>query len=125
MPIDIKFTKAQISKMIQSSGFLRNMLGNLGKKVITDLAVPLARDDLSELVSNLETNAINKLKRKISGKRAVRTGQGFTLFIMNEEINDIIKIIKSLEYSNILIDDITEIVKHETKSKKEDFLLLC
>ena len=125
MPIDIKFTKAQISKIIQSSGFLRNMLGNLGKKVITDLAVPLARDDLSELVSNLETNAINKLKRKISGKRAVRTGQGFTLFIMNEEINDIIKIIKSLEYSNILIDDITEIVKHETKSKKEDFLLLC
>ena len=125
MPIDIKFTKAQISKMIQSSGFLRNMLGNLGKKVITDLAVPLARDDLSELVSNLETNAINKLKRKISGKRAVRTGQGFTLFIMNEEINDIIKIIKSLEYSNILIDDITEIVKYETKSKKEDFLLLC
>ena len=125
MPIDIKFTKAQISKMIQSSGFLRNMLGNLGKKVITDLAVPLARDDLSELVSNLETNAINKLKRKINGKRAVRTGQGFTLFIMNEEINDIIKIIKSLEYSNILIDDITEIVKHETKSKKEDFLLLC
>ena len=125
MPIDIKFTKAQISKIIQSSGFLRNMLGNLGKKVITDLAVPLARDDLSELVSNLETNAINKLKRKISGKRAVRTGQGFTLFIMNEEINDIIKIIKSLEYSNILIDDITEIIKHETKSKKEDFLLLC
>ena len=125
MPIDIKFTKAQISKIIQSSGFLRNMLGNLGKKVITDLAVPLARDDLSELVSNLETNAINKLKRKINGKRAVRTGQGFTLFIMNEEINDIIKIIKSLEYSNILIDDITEIVKHETKSKKEDFLLLC
>ena len=98
MPIDIKFTKAQISKIIQSSGFLRNMLGNLGKKVITDLAVPLARDDLSELVSNLETNAINKLKRKINGKRAVRTGQGFTLFIMNEEINDIIKIIKSLEY---------------------------
>ena len=125
MPIDIKFTKAQLSKIIQSSGFLRNMLGNLGKKVITDLAVPLARDDLSELVSNLETNAINKLKRKINGKRAVRTGQGFTLFIMNEEINDIIKIIKSLEYSNILIDDITEIVKHETKSKKEDFLLLC
>ena len=125
MPIDIKFTKAQLSKIIQSSGFLRNMLGNLGKKVITDLAVPLARDDLSELVSNLETNAINKLKRKISGKRAVRTGQGFTLFIMNEEINDIIKIIKSLEYSNILIDDITEIVKYETKSKKEDFLLLC
>ena len=125
MPIDIKFTKAQISKIIQSSGFLRNMLGNLGKKVITDLAVPLARDDLSELVSNLETNAINKLKRKINGKRAVRTGQGFTLFIMNEEINDIIKIIKSLEYSNILIDDITEIVKHETKRKKEDFLLLC
>ena len=72
MPIDIKLGKAQISKIIQSSGSLRNMFGSLDKKVITDLVIPSARDDLPELVSNLETNAIHKLKRKISGKRAVR-----------------------------------------------------
>ena len=36
---NIKLIKAQISKINQSGEFLRNMLGNLGKKVITDLAV--------------------------------------------------------------------------------------
>ena len=38
MSTDIKLSKAQISKMIQSGGFFRNMSRNLGKKVITDLA---------------------------------------------------------------------------------------
>ena len=28
-------------------------------------------------------------------------------------MNDIIKIVKSLEYSSVLIDGVTEIVKHE------------
>ena len=40
-------------------------------------------------------------------------------------MNDIDKIIKTLEDSNVLIDGITEIVKHERKNKKMDFLLLC
>ena len=35
---DIKLSKAQLSKMIQSAGFLCNMLGNLDK-VKTDLAI--------------------------------------------------------------------------------------
>ena len=45
-------------------------------------------------------------------KRSCRAGKGFTLFIANEDINDIIKIIKSLENSNVLFDGITETVKH-------------
>ena len=32
MSTDIKHSKAQISKITDSGGFLRNMLGNLGKK---------------------------------------------------------------------------------------------
>ena len=43
-------------------------------------------------------------------------GKEFTLFISNEDMNDIIKIIKSLEYSGILIDGVTETVKHEIKT---------
>ena len=41
-----------------------------------------------------------------------------SLFIWNEDINDIIKVIKSLEDSNVLIDDISETVKHEIKKTK-------
>ena len=37
MSTDIKLSNAQLSKMIQSGGFLRNMFGNLGEKVISDL----------------------------------------------------------------------------------------
>ena len=44
----------------------------------------------------ITSNAINKFKRKKSVKTAVRVGKGFTLFILNEDMDDIIKIIKSL-----------------------------
>ena len=54
MSTDIKLSKAQLSKMIQSGGFLRNVLSNLDKKkVITDLAIPLTRVNLPGLVSKL------------------------------------------------------------------------
>ena len=39
-------------------------------------------------------------------------------------MNDIIKIIKSLKDLGVLIDGVTEIVKHEKKKKKTDFLEL-
>ena len=45
----------------------------------------------------------------------MRAGKGFTSFILNEDMNDIIKIIKSLENSNSLIHGIPETVKHEMK----------
>ena len=48
-----------------------------------------------------------------------------SIFISSEDINDIIKIIKSLEDSNVLIDVYPEAVKHEIKNKKEEFFLLC
>ena len=125
MSTDIKLSKAQISKIIQSGGSIGYWLGNLEKKALTNIVIPLARDSLPELVSNLTSNAINKFERKISGKGDVRAGKGFTLLISNEDMNDIIRIIKSLEYSGVLIDEDTETIKHEIKNKKTDFLDLC
>ena len=46
MLVDIKLSKAKFSNMIQLDGFLRNMLSNLGKNVITDLTIHLVRDNL-------------------------------------------------------------------------------
>ena len=83
------------------------------KKTLTNIAIPLARDNLPGLVSYLTSNVINKFERKISGKGAVRAGKGFTLFISDKDMNDILKLIKSLEDSGILIDGGTETVKHE------------
>ena len=64
------------------------------------------------MASNTTSKVIHKLGIKISGKGAVSVGKGFTLFISNKNINDIIKIIKSLEKSNVLIEGATEIVKN-------------
>ena len=59
MLIHIKLSKVQISKIIQSVEFSASWLGNLGKKALANVAIPLARDDLPELVSNLASKAIN------------------------------------------------------------------
>ena len=118
MSTAIKLSKAQISKIIQSGVSFGSWLGNLGKNALIDLAIPLARDYLPVLVSILASNAINKFERKITGKGDARTGKRFTLFISNDELNAIIKIMKSVEDLGVLIDGVTEIVKHEIKKTR-------
>ena len=113
----IKLNKVQIS--------FASWLVNLGKKAIKNIPIPIARDNLPGLVSNFTSNAKKKIIIIISGKGAVRVGKGFTLFISNEDMNDIIKIIKSLEDSDVLVEGVTETVKNEkNKNKKAGFLEL-
>ena len=59
----------------------------------------------------------------MSQKGAVRAGKRFTFFFTNEDMNDIIKMMISLEDSSVLIDGITQIVKHEKKNQECWFLL--
>ena len=109
MSTDIKLCKAQISKTIQSGRTFGSWLANVGKKALRKVAILLANNNIPGLVSILASNSISKLK-KISEKGAARTGKRFTLFISNEDINDVIKIIKSLIYG------IAEKIKHKIKS---------
>ena len=44
------------------------------------------------------------------------------MFISNEDMDDIFKVIKSLEDSGVLIDGVTETVKHEMKREEGGFL---
>ena len=89
-----------------------------------NVAISLGRDNSPGLASNLATKVINKFEIRISGKGAEKAGKWFHLVVSNEELNDIIKIIKSLEDPNALIDGITETVKHESRSKNVDCFLL-
>ena len=52
-----------MSKIIQSGGSFCYCLGNLGKEALPNIAIPLARDNLPGLVSNLTLSAINKFER--------------------------------------------------------------
>ena len=118
---DIKFSKAQIYNIIQSGGSFGSWLANFGKKVLTNIAVPLARDNLPGFVSNLPSNAINKLERKNKCKGIFKSKKRI-YFILNEDMNDITKIIKSLEDSSVLIDGVTETGKDEIKKQEGGFL---
>ena len=44
-----------------------------------------------------------------------------TMIISNEEINDIMEIVRSREESGLLTKDVSETIKNEAKNKKEDF----
>ena len=48
-----------------------------------------------------------------SGTRPLDVAKWTTLIISNEEMNDIIKIVKSLEESGLLIKGVSEIIQNE------------
>ena len=52
----------------------------------------------------------------------MRAGKGFTLFISNEDMIVIIKIIKSLKHSGVLIDGVTETVRDEINKQEGRFV---
>ena len=54
---------------------------------------------------------------------ALRAGKGISFFMSNEDLDDVIRMIKSLETSGVL--GVTETVKQEINKKKVDILLLC
>ena len=55
-------------------------------------------------------------------KKILVSGNYITVIISNDEINDIIKIVKSLEDSGLLLKGITETVQNEVKEQKGGFL---
>ena len=55
-------------------------------------------------------------------KRILGSGNMTTLIISNDEVHDIIKIVKSLEDSGLLVKGVTETVQNEVKEQKEGFL---
>ena len=48
-----------------------------------------------------------------------------TLIISNDEMEDIIKIVKSLEDSGLLLKGVTETVQNEVKEQKGGFISYC
>ena len=98
---DIKLSKTQLSKMIQSGGFLSRLLGPLLKTVlplIKNVIKPLAKSILVPLGLTAATSAADAGMHK----KVLESGNTTTLIISNNRIEDIIKIVKSLEDSGLL-----------------------
>ena len=100
MLTDLKLSKAQISKIIQSGGFLGSLLSKLTGPLMK-VAVPLAKSILTPLGITAGT---------------------ITLIISNKEMSDIMKIVQALEDSNILLEGVIKTIKNKTKEQKGGFL---
>ena len=80
------------------------------------IAIPLAKNVLAPFGITPAASAIDAgIQKKIHGSGTT------TLTISNEEMNDIMKIVKAFKDSNILLKEVTKTIKSET-NKKEDFL---
>ena len=91
---DIKLPKTQLSNMIQ-----------LAKGVL----IPLGLTAVSAADAGIH-------------KKILRSGHNTTLIISIDEMEDILKIVKSLEDSRILLKRVTEIIKDESKEQNGGFL---
>ena len=114
--------------MIQSGGFLGRLLGPLlktGLPLIKNVIKPLAKSVLIPLGLTAAASAADAgIHKKILGSshNNDNNNNNTTLIISNNEIEDIIKIVKSLEDSSLLFKGVTETVQNETKEQKGGFL---
>ena len=112
---DIKLSKAQIKKIIQSGGFLGKLLSKLAGPLMK-VALPLAKNVLAPLGLTAAMSAIDgSMQKKIHGS-------GIKLIIEQDDMNDIMKIIEALENSGILLKGVSKTIKNETKEQRGGFL---
>ena len=109
---DIKLSKAQIKKLIQSGGFLGKLLSKLPAPLMK-VAMPLAKNVLAPL--GLTAAIDGSIQKKIHGS-------GVKLIIEQEDMNDIMKIIEALENSGILVNGVIKTIENETKEQRGEFL---
>ena len=121
--VDIKFSKTQLSKMIQSGEFLGKLLGPLlktGLPLMKSVITPLAKSILIPLGLTAAAAAADAgIHKKILG-----SGGHTTLIISNRDMEDLIKIVKSLEDPGLLLNGVAELVKNEIKEQKGGFLTM-
>ena len=79
------------------------------------VALPLAKNVLAPLGLAASMSAIGSIQKKIHGS-------GVKLIIEQEDMKDIMKIIKALENSGILLKGVSKTIKNETKEQRGGFL---
>ena len=118
--VDIKFSKTKSWKMIQSGGFLGKLLGpslKIGLPLIKSVINSLAKSVLIPLGLTAAASAADAvIHKKILGSGNT------TLLISNKDIEDLIKMVKSLEDYELLLNGVTESVKNEVKEQRRGFL---
>ena len=88
-----------------------------GLPLIGNVLKPLAKSVLISLGLTAAASATDAaIHKKMFGSRTT------TLIISNEEMNDIMKIVKSLEESDLLIKSVSKTIENKAKEQKGRFL---
>ena len=111
--------------MIQAGGFLGRLLDPLlktGLPLIKNVIKPLAKSVLIPLGLTAAASVADAgIHKKILGS-GHNHPSSTTLIISNNEMEDIIKIVKFLEDLGLLLKGVTETVQNEAKEQKGGFL---
>ena len=118
--------------MIQSGGYLGRLLGPLlktGLPLMKNVIKPLAKSVLILLGLTAAASAADAgIHKKIlgSGNHLLHNhllhNNTTTLIISNDEMEDIIKIVKLLEDSGLLLKGASETIQNEAKEQRRGFL---
>ena len=112
MSTDLTLSKAEISKIIHSGGFLGSLLSKLAGPLI-NIAIRLAKSALAPLgIIAAASGTDAGIQKKIHGSGSPSSA---TLIISNKEMNYITKIVQALEDSNIFLKGVTKTIKKRTK----------
>ena len=117
---NIKLSKTQFHKIVQSVGFLGRLLRPLkktGLSLIGNVLKPLPKSVLIPLGLMTATSATDAAIHKKMARSCLTT-----IIVSDEEMNDIMKIFKSLEVFVLLINEVSETIKNEPKEQREGFL---
>ena len=117
---NIKLSKTQLHKIVQSGVFLGRLLGPLLKAelpLLKNVVKSLAQSVLLPLGLTAASTTDVTIHKKIS-----RSGVA-TLIFSNEEMNDIMKLVKILEKPALLIKGVNEAIKNRSKKTKRNIFL--
>ena len=96
MSTDIKMSKTQISKIIQSGGFFGSLVSKIAG-LLMKVAAPLTKNILAPLGITASALAIDAgIQKEIHGSGHPSDSATTTLIISKKEMNDIMKILQAL-----------------------------
>ena len=112
--------------MVQSRGFFGSHLGPLLKTrlpLIKNVIKPLAKSVLIPLELTATASVADVgIHKRILGSGRSSAPKTTTLMISNDKLKDIIKIVKSLKDSGLLLKEVSETIQNEVKERKGGFL---
>ena len=116
--------------MIQSRGLLGKFLGPVlktGLPIMSNVITPLAKSlfiplGLTAAASAADAGTHQKILESGDRHHSSSASHTTTLIISNKDMKDRIRIVKSLEDSELLLKGVTKSVKNEVKEQKAGFL---